>query len=318
MKRMSRAKVEFVVGMACVALSLAFYCTQGFGLMNARVRSTLADYQWGELKKIAIEISRAKSDEEGLEIAKKYHLCRDDGTLDPNARKTVTFADGTGMQDVRIIGFRHDAKSGSENPAGITFCFVGPVDFVEANATEPGVSSNVGGWEGSSLRSHVGEYRGEQVLNDDKIPKELGRCITTVEKLTNNAGGKDEEAVPTVTEDRCFALSYEEVFGSDVLKGTAHVVENVTAGEGSQYQYFAEFLATPPAKPVEDTDLGDAEGTEEGTEEVAHAFAEESYPLWLRSPSCSDPDSFVAMLGDRRAAFSASSNAMNVVVGFCL
>lgn len=46
------------------------------------VRDSVEDYSWAELSTIADQIAAASSDDEGIEVAKRYHLCLEDGTLD--------------------------------------------------------------------------------------------------------------------------------------------------------------------------------------------------------------------------------------------
>ena len=283
-----------VVSVIVVVFALAFYYTNGFGFLGIHPRESLAEYQWGELKLIANMIAAADSDEEGIEIAKRFNLCREDGTLDPENTKTMVFADKSGKQDLRIIGFRHDKVAGREAVYGITFCFVGSVDsgpFYDADWFAKGDT----GWEASTLRSTVDDYVGTPPSYHDKFPVDLGRKIQAAEKSsTVENGGLGGKASSTA--DRVFVLSYEELFGApNPLSGNDSSLGAASA-RAAQYQYFAEYFGKG----------------KDG------AFEEEAYPFWLRTSADGNELDYLAVVANGEVEQFAARETLKVIVGFCL
>lgn len=130
--------------------------------------------------------------------------------------KSITLTTGE-KAEVVIIGFNHDAISGANTKAGITFAFKNILDgWFEMNETE----TNDGGWAKSKMRNSYMQ-RLFTVL-----PKDLQNLIVPVDKVTGVGGGQNKTEI---TQDKLFLLSQREVFGND---------DDVAVAEGEQYPYF--------------------------------------------------------------------------------
>ena len=147
---------------------------------GVEVREGVSEYSWGELKELSVAISKAKSDEHGLKIAKEYNLVDSDGKLRGDT-KAVKLTDGT-KTSVRILGFRHDELADGGR-AGITFEFAdepakhrmnpelandgdyapainranvgrtNPGGYIRALTFDAPDYTNEGGWEKSEMRA---------------------------------------------------------------------------------------------------------------------------------------------------------------------
>lgn len=274
-----------VFSVVIVIFSIAFYITNAFGALDIRVRNSLEDYQWGELKLLSNMIGSAVNDEEGIEIARRFNLCREDGTIDPEDTKLMEFADGSGSQQFRIIGFRHDMLTSRDVMAGITFCFCGSVGATSADV----VNGDAGGWPASDLRTYAEDFVTKPASFHDKLPVELGRSVVRVRKASWDGDGIAD------TEDILFALSCEEVFGAP--KGEGLEMLPPSGSEGYQYRFFAQ----------------------NGGEDL-RAFLESCEGgFWLRSVPRGNESAFFVAGGDSGDASPQSSDASaNVVLAFCL
>jgi len=209
-----REIAKFVAACAFLAFAIVFHLTDGFGSLDVQPKEHLDDYQWGELKAIAVKISAAPSDDEGLEIAKRYHLCRDDGTIDPANTKTFTLSnDKKTSATVQVIGFRHDEKKDGTGMAGITLRFLTSVGEVESG-------SGAAGWDASDMRAAMREIDYYNVSNVVTVKKP---CATPVD---------DGDYDQALAEAGYWCLSATECLGSSE---DASVPE-----EGEQYQLFRE------------------------------------------------------------------------------
>ena len=226
-------------------------------------KSGISDYSWPELKAISLDIANAKSDEEGLAIARDYHLVDENGKLQGDT-KSVQLSDGT-MANVRILGFRHDELADG-GMAGISFEFADVPVTHRMNAED----TNEGGWEASEMRAW---------LNSDffgKLPEELQSCISVASKKTNNVGGSinDDPSVVSTTDDKLWLLAVRELYAGEMTiqnhVGPDESVKEISAegfvpcdnpehwvkevlhsetfdAEGSQYQLYTDHDVTPSA-----------------------------------------------------------------------
>lgn len=249
------------------------------------VRAAVEDYSWEELSQISALIAAAESDEAGLEIAKTYHLCADDGTLDGTQTKDLELSDGTEVS-MRVAGFRQDEKADGSGSAGITFIASDGVSEQAMNAT----GQLVGGWEGSTLRV----WMNESLIGE--LPSEVSDLVVAVEKRTNPPAGTGETG-QDVTEDKLWVPSYSEVVGQP---GSGSNRSGLYESEGDQYQLFSD-LGVTWAEPSSELVIPSG-----------------GY-WWLRSPDVANGRWFVVVGPEGQSAYGhrpATENA--IVMGFCL
>lgn len=244
-KRSKKSVARIVVPVVALVVVIAAVVVAGmltnwFGLAGGSVpvKSSVNDYTWEELSTISDEISAAPSQEEAINIAKRYHLCNEDGTLDGSQTKTVELSNGV-SSSVKIIGFNHDDKSDGSGKAGITFAFTEIVTYAPMSTR----GSNKGGWQYSDLRA--------QLNSDfyDALPEDLRNEIVEVNKSTNNVGAVYESKTKTfdtscvsATPDKLWIPSYTEIIG-DVRGTTTNDPEGfaeILSEEGHQYQLFSD------------------------------------------------------------------------------
>lgn len=244
------------------------------------IRDSVNDYSWEELSNISDEISATDSQEEAIEVAKKYHLCNEDGTLDGTQTKEVELSNGV-TSSVEIIGFAHDDASDGSGKAGITFAFTEMVDF-EPMSTR---GSNEGGWKYSDLRAE---------LNSDflgMLPEDLQENIVEVDKSTNNVGAVYDSSNKTydascisTTPDKLWLLSYTEVVGDMGVNSSNPDGANYAAihnDEGDQYQLFEDQDVPSGNGIAKVLKLENAKGTDSSK-------AQDPGIQWLRTPSPND------------------------------
>ena len=279
-----------IVVAAVAIVAVAAIATGGFGLMGPAVKSSVNDYSWEELQTISDKIAKASSDDEGLKIAEKYHLCTADGKLDGTQTKDVTLTNGT-QAAVQIAGFRHDDRSDGSGKAGITFIFKDAIAEQPMNSSD----TNSGGWQSSQMRSWLASS------GMGLLPDELRKEIVSVRKLTNNTGETENASSVTSTDDSLWLFSYNELtndysgWSSDYLNEYGAIYK----AEGSTYQLF--------------TDASDADSMR------TKYYQGQSCLWWERSPY---PDSSVLFesvytvgnpIYNDRASIS-----IGVVPGFCI
>ena len=203
---------------------------------SVQPKDSVNAYSWDELKQISQQISAAPSDDEGLKIAEKYHLCSADGKLDGTQKKDVTLTNGT-KSSVVVVGFRHDTKADGSGKAGITFMFTDAIAQRSMNASDASSNgSNLGGWEQSELRSWL-SIDGMELLPDD-----LRGDIVQVQKLTNNSdtsAGGTPTASPT--NDSLWLFSFNEICGDySGWRSARQETVPVFQQEGTTYQLFVD------------------------------------------------------------------------------
>lgn len=252
---------------------------------SPEVRDEVEDYSWEELSQISSLISAASSDEEGLEIAKTYHLCNEDGELDGTQAKSLELSDGTKVS-MRVAGFRQDKKADGSGAAGITFLAEDGVSEQAMNAT----GQLTGGWEDSTLRS----WMNQSLIG--KLPSEVSDLLVSVEKTTNPPAGTGESG-QDVTEDMLWVPSYSEVVGEP---GTSSNRYGLYESEGPQYQLFSDLDVT-------------------WAEPSSKLIIPSGGYWWLRSPDVANDRWFIVVGPEGQSAYGhrpATENA--VVMGFCL
>ena len=238
----NRVVVAAITVIACVVVAIALFAnsnsitqTKASGsnavaaeddVPSIPVREDVSEYSWGELKGISNVIANAKSDKEGLKIAKEYNLVDSKGKLQGDT-KTVKLTDGT-KTSVRILGFRHDKLAGG-GKAGITFEFADSPKTHCMNSED----TNEGGWEASDMRA----WLNSKFLA--LLPDDLQSCIVAATKRTNNVGGDAEydASLVTVTFDKLWLLSYVEVEGAVSKPVSKREAWNA---EGAQYKLYAD------------------------------------------------------------------------------
>lgn len=187
------------------------------------VRDTLQAYSWTELSQISALIAAAPSDEEGIDIARRYNLCAESGSIDANNVKNLELSSGA-VVPVAIGGFRHDTKSDGTGVAGITFITRASVGN---QAVDPsGIATP---WEETPLRSWL-----NQSLMAE-IPAELAELVVPVSKTTNlpMAYGSGQ----SVTSEYLWIPSYSEVVGPLDSSNRRY---GIYQSEGEQYQLYAD------------------------------------------------------------------------------
>ncbi len=275
-----------IVVAAVAIVAVAAIATGGFGLMGPAVKSSVNDYSWEELQTISDKIAKASSDDEGLKIAEKYHLCTADGKLDGTQTKDVTLTNGT-QAAVQIAGFRHDDRSDGSGKAGITFIFKDAIAEQPMNSSD----TNSGGWQSSQMRSWLASS------GMGLLPDELRKEIVSVRKLTNNTGKTENASAVTVTDDSLWLLSYNELGGNSGEWGR---YSSVMQSEGTAYQLFR--------------DSSDADSMR-----TKH-YQSRSCTWWGRSPDPSTAALFVRVYSDGHpdGYDYFASDSCGVVPGFCI
>lgn len=192
-----------------------------------QVRAATADYSWEELSQISRLISSAGSDAEGIEVARRYHLCTEDGRLDGTQTKSLTLSDGMTVT-MQVAGFNHDQRADGSGPAGITLVSRGTVASRAMNEGD----ETAGGWRDSDLRAWM---NGELA---SLLPHEVSSVIAVVNKPTNVVGETADASSVVMTQDTLWTLSYSEIGGHMSTDDSAH--DAVFNAEGEQYKLFSD------------------------------------------------------------------------------
>lgn len=274
---------------AIAAVAIAGFITSGFGLVGSAVKDSVNDYSWSDLQAISNQIASAPSDDEGLKIAEKYHLCSADGKLDGSQKKDVTLTDGT-QTSVVISGFRHDDRSDGKGKAGITFIFGDAISNQSMNSR----NTDSGGWEQSQMRSWLSSD-GMALLPDD-----LRKDVVAVSKLTNNTGETKSASSVTATDDTLWLYSYNELSG-DYSNWESMYSEHVDTfkAEGTTYQLFTD--------------------TDNDNSVRVRNYQGQSRLWWERSPNPRGPDCFFGVIPDGDPNYyDGASDTIGVVPGFCI
>ena len=231
---LTRRHAIALAGVAAVGIAAAGAATRGFGIIDRMngIKGGLDEYTWDEITELADRIAAAKSDEEALEIALRYHLVDEEGSLVNRPAKPVELAEGV-QNAVRLIGIRHDQLADGSGACGLSFMLEAPLVAKSMN-TQP-VSS--GGWETSEARAWLNEH------GVALFPKELQTLIRTVRKKTDNIGGTKDPASVTETRDRLWLPSYAELVGRRPRASFSAGYEflaDILNSEGNQYLLYTQ------------------------------------------------------------------------------
>lgn len=249
-------QVMALVACCAFALAAAALCTAcASSTAETPVRDAVNDYSWDELAAISAQIGAASDDASGMEIAQRYHLVNDDGTLDGSQTKTVELSDGTQTQVV-VAGFRHDDLAAG-GKAGITFVFAEAVASRSMNnnagidaRSEADEFDATGGWNASEMRAW---------LNDEfanSLPSDLQAVQASIVKTSCvvprcEAGNVGEGGVASFSGEELLGRATDKLWipaAVEIANPTEGALdtEGMTAWasvlemEGSRYQLFAD------------------------------------------------------------------------------
>jgi hypothetical protein len=200
---------------------------------NVQAADSFSEYSWAELSDISRQIEAAGGGDASMDVARRYGLVNQDGTL-TTEQHTLELTDGTTVE-VRLAGIMHDQRSDATGAAGLTLV---TCDAIAQRPMEDTATVD-GGWEGSSMRAWL-SADGAALL-----PQDLSSRIVPVDKLTNNTGKASDTSAVTSTSDAIWLLSAREVcgdvdwFGSEYGSGYSFY-DDVLDAEGSQYECFQE------------------------------------------------------------------------------
>lgn len=185
-------------------------------------QASLADYSWGDLARIADEISAAQNEEDAKAVAERFNILDSSGSI-IDQTKDLELSDGT-VVPMRVCGVYADEKADGTARAGLT--------FIAARASlEHAMGSDDDAWEGSEMRHW---------LNNDvlaEFPQDLASQVASVNKLTNNVGVTDDPSAVTTTSERVWLPSLVELTGT---LSWSRSWKDVLDAEGTQYQWFEE------------------------------------------------------------------------------
>ena len=118
----------------------------------------------------------------------------------------------------------------SETACGFVVDFVDIITLKEFNSvsTSSGVSSNVGGWRDSELRTYVNET----IYN--ALPSDLQKVITTTKVISGH--GATEGETNFETQDKLYLLSSEEIYND--FASSANFQYDTAAGTSKQLDYY--------------------------------------------------------------------------------
>lgn len=179
-----------------------------------------ADWTLEDQKAVAEDIGKKGNSSE------LYSKAKD--AMDAGTTWSMQLTDGSTLT-YKIIGIEHDDLSDGSGKAGLTFLTTSTNIGTGMNAT----ATNVGGWEKSELRAKM---NAGEIWN--LMPSEFQSKVKSVEKLSNNVGGGDENknAAVTATSDRLFLLSYSEIVPTSCSRWASDYPW--TSTEGTQYEAF--------------------------------------------------------------------------------
>lgn len=177
-----------------------------------------ADWTLDDQKAVAEDIEKKGNS------SKLYAKAKD--AMDAGTTWSMQLTDGSTLT-YKIIGIGHDDLADGSGKAGLTFLTTSTGIRSRMNATD----TNVGGWEKSELRAKMNSG---EIWN--LMPADFQSKVKTVEKLTNNVGGGDDNknAAVTATSDKLFLLSYSEIVPTSYLASSYPW----TSSEGTQYEAF--------------------------------------------------------------------------------
>lgn len=205
--------IKLLLAAVFLVLCIVFFFSGGFGVFQAKQKESLDEYDWAELKDIAVQIRHADSYSDGIQIAKQFGLIDSAGRTRLDNTKTVRFSDGSSYQ-VAVVGILSTSVSQTGDRAGITFCFMEPFACMEMDAD----STNLGGWEDCDLKKWlngnlggVGDktYRYQDNRMDDYLLNAEPEKISVVENdssIGEDATIRNKYWVPSIDDLRDLSL----------------------------------------------------------------------------------------------------------------
>ena len=185
--------------------------------VQAAVAKDAKDWTLGEQQAVAEDIS-AKG-----EASPAYSKAK--AAMDAGTKFSIKLTNGKALE-YRIIGINHDDLADGSGKAGLTFLTTSTGIIDRLNA---GYAAR---WEKSELRAKMNSG---EIWN--LMPSDFQSKVKLVKKLTNNAGGGEENknAAVTATADKLFLLSYSEIVETPSSFWSSY---SWIGKEGTQYEAF--------------------------------------------------------------------------------
>lgn len=205
--------------------------------------------------------------------ASQYYKIGDEKTIKLGANEEIT---------LQILGFNHDDLADGSGKAGIT---IGMKHLLATTYKMNGTSTNIGGWNASSMFT--------QTISElfAQLPIDLQSAIKSVNKFTT-AGNLSTNLV--TSQNNLFLFSRFELFGT-----TSATIE---IPEGEQYEYWKQFssISYPPR-----------------IKRLANGEGDASF-WWTRSPTTNDLRFFGYVHTDGWQGSNSASALSGVCFGFCI
>ena len=244
-----------------------------------------------------------------MSMSEIQQACKD-GTIHEFAHVGDTFSDGT--YTYTIIGINQDQPSDANGtalnksqygdvltvmplgaPKGATN---GQPVTMNASATPWGINyaqmnsweTNYGSWASSQMRSTtMPQYLA-------KLPQATQNAIGYVQKVTGTYNGSESGGRNSVTGDKCFLLSTQEIFN---ISGAYNPLCTRTEANATfQYQYFQSIATTTASRNI-------------------NCFASKRW--WLRSPSYNNSETFCTVCTGSPVN-RGTRNSEDVFAAFCI
>ena len=246
-----------------------------------------------------------------MSMSEIQQACKD-GTIHEFAHVGDTFSDGT--YTYTIIGINQDQPSDANGTAlnksqygdVLTIMPLGapkgatngqPVTM-NASATPWGINyaqmnsleTNYGSWASSQMRSTtMPQYLA-------KLPQATQNAIGYVQKVTGTYNGNESGGSNSVTGDKCFLLSTQEIFNISGANNNP-LCTRTEANATFQYQYFQSIATTTSSRNI-------------------NCFASKRW--WLRSPYNADSYRFCLVDVGGPSYSNAYNNSCGVFAAFCI
>ena len=187
------------------------------GYCEAGVKPGLDFYEWGELAIIADEIAGCESEDDALDLAKRYGLVDVGGRVIP-ATKAFCLVDGLAIS-ARLVGVWHD-ETESGTKAGLTF-IAAIDDRVEMESGQPS------GYKGCTADGYL------ETLFEKKLPPVLKENVKAAAK-----GYLGEDCAEKRGVFRLWIPSVVELFGKEFDDVESSTKPNIF--EGTQYSAYRD------------------------------------------------------------------------------
>lgn len=188
-----------------------------------------------------------------------------------------------------ILGFNHDDKTDG-GKAGIT---IGMKNCLTTKYPFNPTNTNVGGWNGSTMRTSTMQTLLSQ------LPSDLQSVIKTVNKKATSGNNATDIVV---SPDKLFLLSVIEIMGDiSPANGAGYV------GEGEQYEYW---------RTIKD---GAGTGTAANPDRIKYTGDDGATTAWwLRLPGVGSTTHFRAVGTTGVVGINGASRSSGVSFGFCV